>query len=195
MIWRRNQTGRRAVIELARQRICQTDQSRPLRYSDQMIRNKTLHAAARVLLGAFIAAYAMSSVHVYAGVARAGGAQPAPAAHHATPPAQPAGMAMQHEHGAKPESGADMEGSDTHCQPKVVDPAIMLCKFHCQNAVQTLDHPSATLPDLQPLSALTVPLADAVLAWKPLVVKAFRPEAAHHGGAPPPYASTARLRL
>ncbi len=93
------------------------------------------------------------------------------------------------------DAGADMESTDNHCQPKVVDPAIMLCKFHCQNAVQTLDHPSATLPDLQPVAALMVPLADSAIARKPLVVKAFRPEAAHHGGAPPPYASTARLRI
>ena len=165
-----------------------------------MIRNKTLHAAARVLLGAFVAAYAMSSVHVYAGVARAGGAQPAAAAHHATQPAQPAGTAMHQGHGAMLDADAGMEstdmgGADTHCQPKVVDPAVMLCKFHCQNAMQTLDHPSATLPDLQPVAALMVPLADSALAREPLVVKAFRPEAAHHGGAPPPYASTARLRL
>ena len=162
-----------------------------------MIRNKTLHTAARLLLGAFIASYAMSSVHVYAGVARAGSAQPAPAAHHAAPPA---GAAVHQAHGAQLDAGADMESTDmerteTHCQPKVVDPAVMLCKFHCQNAMQTLDHPSATLPDLQPVAALMVPLADSALAREPLVVKAFRPEAAHHGGAPPPYASTARLRL
>jgi hypothetical protein len=150
-----------------------------------MIRNKTLHTAARLLLGAFIAAYAMSSVHVYAGAAQGG--KPAPATHHAMP------------HEAMPPAVSTVADEqmemDTHCQPKVVDPAIMLCKFHCQNAVQTLDHPSATLPDLQPVAGLMVPLADSALARKPLVVKAFRPEAAHHGGAPPPYASTARLRL
>ena len=163
-----------------------------------MMRNKTLHAVARVLLGAFIAAYAMSSVHVYASVARAGSARPAPAAHAATPQMNPAGAGVHHEHGATPDAGADMESTDNtdnHCQPKVVDPAVMLCKFHCQNAVQTLDHPSATLPDLQPVAALMVPPADSALARKPLVVKDFRPEAAHHGGAPPPYASTARLRI
>ena len=193
MTWQRNQTGRHAVIEVASQSIDQTDQPKTLRYSHGMIRNKTLHAAARLLLGAFIAAYAMSSVHVYAGVAKAGGSPPAPAAHHAMPPAPQSGAAQHQEHGAIPD--ADRENADNHCQPKVVDPAIMLCKFHCQNAVQTLDHPSATLPDLQPVAALMVPLADTALARKPLVVKAFRPEAAHHGGAPPPYASTARLRI
>ena len=160
-----------------------------------MIRNKTLHAAARVLLGAFVAAYAMSSVHVYAGVAKAGGSQSAPAAHHASPPVPPVGSASHQSHGAMLDAGADMESTDNHCQPKVVDPAIMLCKFHCQNAVQTLDHPSVTLPDLLPAAALMAPRADSTIARKPLVVKTFRPEAAHHGGAPPLYSSTARLRI
>ncbi len=160
-----------------------------------MIRNKTLHAAARVLLGTFIAAYAMSSAHVYAGVAKAGGSQPAPAAHHPGSTVQPPAAAAHQAHGVMSEATADQENLDNHCQPKVVDPAILLCKFHCQNAVQTLDHPSASLAELAPVVALLIPQADLAYPRKPLVDKAFRPEAAHHGGAPPPYASTARLRI
>lgn len=200
MTWQRNQITRRAVTEQAGLVPCHLDQPTPLRYSDQMIRNKTLHSAARVLLGAFVAAYAMSSVHVYAGVAKAGGPQTAIRAQQVELPAQPARPAAHQNHGALPEAGGDpaiaeMEHTDAHCQPTVLDPAVMLCKFHCQNAIQTLDHPGAVLADLAPVVALLIPGANLVDARKPLVDKAFRPEAAHHGGAPPPYASTARLRI
>ncbi len=134
-----------------------------------MIRSKTLRAAAKLLLGTFIAAYAMVSLHV--------SAKTVPAA------AQSAAL-----HGAAAEQPC-------HETPAPLDTALLLCKFHCQSVMQTLDHPDASLHSLPDTATLTIPLADLAKPLKPLVDKALRPDAAHHGGAPPVYASTARLRI
>ena len=147
-----------------------------------MIRNKTMHAAARLLLGAFIAAYAMTSLHVSARGVPPVEATPVVAA---VPVVATAPVAATE--------------AEQHCHTAIAEPApdpgILLCKFHCQNAMQTLDYPSAVLADLHAAAVLIVPPFDWVMPSKPLVDKAFRPEATHHGGAPPPYASTARLRI
>ena len=139
-----------------------------------MIRNKTLHAAARILLGAFIAAYAMTSLHVNARTA------------------QPAAEVVQ---AAAIQITAEESETHEHCQEKKTDPAVLLCKFHCQNAMQTLDYPAAGVPPMPDAAVLVIPLADLKIALKPLVDKALRPDATHHGGAPPPFARTSRLRL
>ena len=147
-----------------------------------MIRNKTRHAAARLLLGAFIAAYAMTSLHVSA---------------RGVPPAEVTPVvAAVPVVATAPVAATEAE---QHCHTAIAqpapDPGILLCKFHCQNAMQTLDHPSAVLADLHAAAVLIVPAFDWAMPSKPLVDKALRPEATHHGGAPPPYASTARLRI
>ena len=153
-----------------------------------MIRNKTMYAAARLLLGAFIAAYAMTSLHVSARGVPPAGAPPVVAAAPTVAAAPVVATA--------PVAATEAE---QHCHTAIADPApdpgILLCKFHCQNAMQTLDYPSAVLADLHAAAVLIVPPFDWVMPSKPLVDKAFRPEATHHGGAPPPYASTARLRI
>ena len=150
-----------------------------------MIRNKTMHAAARLLLGAFIAAYAMTSLHVSArGVPPAG-----------VPTGVPT-VAAAPVVATAPVAATEAE---QHCHTAIAEPApdpgILLCKFHCQNAMQTLDYPSAVLADLHAAAVLIVPAFDWAMPSKPLVDKALRPEATHHGGAPPPFASTARLRI
>ena len=139
-----------------------------------MIRNKTLHTAARILLGAFIAAYTMTSVHVYARTA------------------QPAAEVVQ---AAAIQITVEAGETHEHCQEKKTDPAVLLCKFHCQNAMQTLDYPAADVPPLPDAAGLVIPLANLKIALKPLVDKALRPDATHHGGAPPPFARTSRLRI
>lgn len=141
-------------------------------YIPAMIRSKTLHTAARILLGAFIAAYAMTSMHVYARAAQS-----------------------MNEQSAATDSAAHESAMEEHCQTRQIDPAILLCKFHCQNAVQTLDHPVATFDALHDAAVLIIPLADLTVAMKPLVDKALRPDSTHHGGAPPPFARTSRLRI
>ena len=147
-----------------------------------MIRNKTMHAAARLLLGAFIAAYAMTSLHVSA---------------RGVPPVEVTPVVAAVPVGATAPVAATE--AEQHCLTAIAEPApdpgILLCKFHCQNAMQTLDYPSAVLADLHAAAVLIVPAFDWAMPSKPLVDKAFRPEATHHGGAPPPYASTARLRI
>ena len=150
-----------------------------------MIRNKTMHAAARLLLGAFIAAYAMTSLHV--------------SARSLGPVGAPTGVptvALAPVVATAPVAATEAE---QHCHTAIAEPApdpgILLCKFHCQNAVQTLDHPAAVLADLHAAAVLIVPAFDWAMPSKPLVDMAFRPEATHHGGAPPPFASTARLRI
>lgn len=169
MVWLRNLTAVRVVINRV------PPETLKKAYSSIMIRNKTMHAAARLLLGAFIAAYAMTSLHV-----SARGTPPAAAPVVATAPVE-ATEAEQHCH--------------TAIAMPAPDPGILLCKFHCQNAMQTLDYPSAVLADLHAAAVLIVPAFDWAIPSKPLVDKAFRPEATHHGGAPPPFASTARLRI
>jgi len=141
-----------------------------------MIRSKTLRAAARVLLGTLIAAYAMVSLHATA-VAPQGSEKPAPEMRMAA-------------------AGAADSAAESHCHEPAADPApLLLCKVHCQNAVQTLDHPHAQMADGASSAYLVVAacvnLADGATA--PAAAK--RPEATHHGGAPPLYQSTARLRI
>ena len=139
-----------------------------------MIRSKTLHASARILLGAFIAAYTMTSVHVSARTS------------------QPAAEVIQ---AAAVQITAEQSETHEHCQEKKTDPAVLLCKFHCQNAMQTLDYPAAEVSALPDAAGLVIPLVDLKIALKPLVDKALRPDATHHGGAPPPFARTSRLRI
>ncbi len=81
-----------------------------------------------------------------------------------------------------------------HAQPQV-DPALLLCKFHCLSEIQTLDHPEASVPALADVLVLLVPVEDSHTTRKPLVGNALRSEANHHGGSPPLYVSTARLRI
>ena len=140
-------------------------------YSHSMIRSKTLRAAAKLLLGTFIAAFAMVSLHV--------SAKAPPAASAATVAAL---------------VSAAVE-APCHETPPPQDTTLLLCKYHCQSVMQTLDHPDASLHAQPDVVALTIPLADLAKPLKPLVGKAFRPDTAHHGGAPPLYASTARLRI
>lgn len=138
-----------------------------------MIRSRTLQGAARILLGAFIAAYAMVSMHVYAKAP-----QTAQAAAH-----QPVVVESTLE---------------KHCQEHLEqqpDPALLLCKFHCLSTIQTLDHPDASVDPLADAAVLLVPVADPAITRKPLVDKALRADATHHGGSPPLYSSTARLRI
>ena len=134
-----------------------------------MIRSKTLRAAAKLLLGTFIAAFAMVSLHVSAKTV-------------------PSAAAVANMANASAEAPC-------HETPAPLDTALLLCKYHCQSVMQTLDHPDATLHSLPEIVVLMIPLADQATPLKPLVGKAFRPNAAHHGGAPPLYASTARLRI
>ena len=97
--------------------------------------------------------------------------------------------------GAAAAPAADGEAaSSEHCQP-VSTPAPLLCKHHCQSQIQTLDHPQVDVPTPPAAALLTVSLVDLTIGLKPLVGKALRPDAVHHGGAPPLFASTARLRI
>ena len=138
-----------------------------------MVRSKTLQGAARVLLGAFIAAYAMVSMHVYA-------------------------KAPQTVQAAVHEVVLVESALEKHCQEHLKpqpDPALLLCKYHCLSEIQTLDHPDSSVIALPAPAVLMVPVADRDIARKPLVDKALRLDATHHGGSPPLYSSTARLRI
>lgn len=132
-----------------------------------MICSKTLRRAARILLGAFVAAYAMVSMHVYA--------KAQPSAHEA---------AVVYE-----------SALEKHCQEQQPDPALLLCKYHCLSEIQTLDHPDASVHVLVDAAVLMVPMTSPAISRKPLVDKALRLESTHHGGSPPLYSSTARLRI
>ena len=129
-----------------------------------MIRSKILRSAARIVLGALIAAYAMLSLHV---------------------------NAKQ----AAPHEPALAAAADDHCNPQGADTALLLCKHHCQSEVQTLDHPHTGLPAIADAPVLVVTLVDAANRDRAVAGEARRIELRHHGGAPPPYASTARLRI
>ena len=129
-----------------------------------MIRSKILRSAARIVLGALVAAYAMLSLHVNARQAAA--------------------------HEPVIEAAAD-----EHCNPKDADTALLLCKHHCQSEIQTLDHPHAGVPGLAGATVLVITLLDAADLDRAPRGAAARPELRHHGGAPPRYASTSRLRI
>ena len=136
-----------------------------------MIRSKTLRSAARILLGTFIAAYGLVSMHVYA---------------KAPPPESDAAVVYE-------------SALEKHCQEHLEqqpDPALLLCKYHCLSEIQTLDHPDASVLALPDAAVLLVPITDPATARKPLVDKALRADSTHHGGSPPPlYSSTSRLRI
>ena len=136
-----------------------------------MIRSKTLRAAAKLLLGTFIAAYAMVSLHVSAKTVPVAPAAPLVAAANASAKAP------------------------CHETPAPLDTALLLCKYHCQSVMQTLDHPDASLHSLPDIVVLMIPLEDLAKPLKPLVDKVLGQGAAHHGGAPLLYASTARVRI
>ncbi len=140
-----------------------------------MIRSRTIRRTARLLLGAFIAAFAMVSVHVN------GKALSVPVAS-----AQAAAVTA---------TAADESAHEGHCQQQQPDPVLLLCKHHCQSAVQTLDHPDANLPALAAAGVFTLRLENPAIARKSLVDKALRPAATHRGGSPPLYSSTSRLRI
>ena len=128
-----------------------------------MIRNRILRHAARLVIGALIAAYALVAMHVNAAV---------PATH------APA-----------------VAAADEHCNAAAADTALLLCKHHCQCAVQTLDHPHADLPPMVDAPVLRISLFDGTHRRRDTAAEALRPDLRHHGGAPPPYAGTSRLRL
>lgn len=125
------------------------------------------------MLGAFIAAYAMVSMHVYA-------------------------KAPQTVQAAEHEVVLVESALEKHCQDHLKpqpDPTLLLCKYHCQSEIQTLDHPDAGVDAPAAAAVLLVPVADPAITRKPLVDKALRADATHHGGSPPLYSSTARLRI
>jgi hypothetical protein len=166
-----------------------------------MIRSTTLRRATRILLGAFIAAFAMVSMHVSGAVlpvpvpvpmsvsvsqSTSTGIADLPASTHDT---------ALHNDSSREASNHGAASHDAPCHEKQPDPVLLLCKHHCQSAVQTLDHPAANVPSWSGAATWTVAEADPAIARKPLVVKAFRPDATHHGSSPPLYARTARLRI
>lgn len=137
-----------------------------------MFSAKTSRIAARFLLGAMLLAFAMLSA-----MTETRASAPAGAAH--------AGM----ESTAMPDHGAS-----EHCNTPPVDPVLLLCKHHCQSEIQTLDHPRADLPQVS-LGVICV-IADAQpRVPAATVATVFGTVLLHPGGAPPPYAATARLRI
>jgi len=140
-----------------------------------MIRARILRSAARALIGTLIAAYAMVSMNV---AARA--------------PQVLDGHAPEVQAAAEVESGAD---EHTHCHPAPAEPAPLLCKYHCQSVVQTLDHPDARVAAIANPAFMVVAMIDAWPGGEPASRPRGRPDGATLGGAPPPYQSTARLRI
>lgn len=137
-----------------------------------MMRSRTLRGAARLLLGTLVAAYAMVSLQVDARVTRAPG----------MPPALAQDMAASHCH-------------DAVAETPVADPGTLLCKHHCQSEVQTLDHPVAKVAASADTGWLAVPQADDARGTCGPAAPRARPQATHHGGAPPPFLATLRLRI
>ena len=141
-----------------------------------MIRSKTLRGAARVLLGTFVAAYAMVSLHA---TARA-----------------PQGLEILAPQVQTIASGEAQSAAESHCPEPAAEPApLLLCKVHCQNAVQTLDHPHAQMADGTNNAYLVVAARTSLASRDTVPPAANRADATHHGGAPPLYQSTARLRI
>lgn len=140
-----------------------------------MIRARILRSAARALLGTLIAAYAMVSMNV---AARAPQVPDRPAPEVLAP--------------AAAESGTD---EHSHCHPAPAEPAPLLCKYHCQSVVQTLDHPDARVPAIANQLFVVVAVIDTRSGGEPASRPRGRPDRATLGGAPPPYRSTARLRI
>ena len=140
-----------------------------------MIQSRTLRVAARILLGTLIAAYAMVSLHA--------GTRAPQATEEPTHAGQPIAAA------AVP--AADQE----HCHEQATDTTALQCKYHCQSAVQTLDHPDVRVPAATYGAFLLVALFDTQGGHGAMLPPATRPQAMHHGGAPPLYQSSARLRI
>lgn len=140
-----------------------------------MIRARILRSAARALLGTLIAAYAMVSMNV---AARA--------------PQVPDGPAPEVQAPAAAESATD---EHSHCHPPPAEPAPLLCKYHCQSVVQTLDHPDARVAAFANHQFVVVAMIDMSSGGEPASRPRGRPDRATLGGAPPPYQSTARLRI
>ncbi|MBL8379159.1 MAG: hypothetical protein JNM79_14915 [Burkholderiales bacterium] len=137
-----------------------------------MLAARTSRIAARLLLGAMVLAFAMLSAMTET---RAG----APAH------TQHAGLAAA----AMPD-----HGESEHCNSPPVDPVLLLCKHHCQSEIQTLDHPRADLPQVS-LGVICVMAHAQLRVPVATIATAFGPVLLHPGGAPPPYAATARLRI
>ena len=140
-----------------------------------MIRSRTLRATARVLLGTLIAAFAMVSLNA--------GARAAQPMGESTPAAQPAAASTA------------PDADEGHCHEQATDTTALQCKYHCQSAVQTLDHPDVRLAAAADGAFLLVAAFDVQAGHSGLRPRATRPQAMHHGGAPPLYQSTARLRI
>ena len=141
-----------------------------------MIRSRTLRAAARLLLGTLVAAYAMVSLHATARAPQG--------------PEKPTHEVQMSTTGESESSAA------SHCHEPAADPApLLLCKVHCQNAVQTLDHPHTQIANGANHAYLVVAAFETLADRGSMAPPANRPDASHHGGAPPLYQSTARLRI
>lgn len=140
-----------------------------------MIRSRTLRATARVLLGTLIAAFAMVSLNA--------GARAAQPMGESTPAAQPAAASTA------------PDADEGHCHEQATDTTALQCKYHCQSAVQTLDHPDVRVPAATYDAFLLVAAIDVQAGDGAMRPPATRPQAMHHGGAPPLYQSTARLRI
>lgn len=141
-----------------------------------MIRLKRLRNAARVLLSAFLVAYATVALHAYAWA----------------PQAQ--GGSMVTEAMADAISGeADRE---EHCNEKATGTSALLCKYHCQSEVQTGDRPNSSVTGSADQFFFIVPHLEELGTSVPAIRQSLLfVDLAHHGGSPPPYASTSRLRI
>lgn len=139
-----------------------------------MIRSRTLRAAARILLGTLIAAYATVSLHAASGPQQS--REEARIAAH---------MAM----------AAAQAADDEHCNQQATETTALLCKYHCQSAVQTLDHPDIRLSAAADAAFLVVTMSVTTVGHASMRLPTTRPDDVHHGGAPPLYQSTARLRI
>jgi hypothetical protein len=138
---------------------------------DQMIRTRTLRSAARLLLATLIAAFATVSLH-------AGALAP------------PASADQAHA-----EQALAAAAGEEHCHEQATDTSALQCKYHCQSAVQTLDHPDVRIPAATYGAFLLLTALDVQAGHAALPPPSSRPQATHHGGAPQPYRSTARLRI
>jgi hypothetical protein len=130
-----------------------------------MLNRRLLRCVSRALVATLTLAYAQIAVHAYAA------------------PVPPPVLEEQAAEGCH----------DSLAPAPPANP--LLCKHHCLSATQTLDHPTASVVALPDAAVLRVPAASQAIAMKPLVDKAFRPDATHHGGSPPLYSSTARRRI
>ena len=125
-----------------------------------------------MLLGTLIAAYAMVSLHAASG-----------------------SQQSREEARIAAHMAAAQAADEEHCNQQATETTALLCKYHCQSAVQTLDHPDIRVTAAADSAFLVVAVYaanDGNTARRP---PAARPEDVHRGGAPPLYQSTARLRI